>query len=154
MRRYAAALIATAVALVLALAAMPILAPGSALAPVASLTFHGLCHQDAARSFVAAGHAMAICHRCTGIYAGIVLGALAVALGVRARPRSVRGWSIAVLALGGHVALGWIAPRVFDLAPLRVASGLVFGAWAGAAVAAALGSIGAPSASEQARDVA
>ncbi len=162
-RRGIAMVIGVGMLLVLALAASPIFAPGSVLAPIARITFHGLCHQSVARSFVVDGHAMAICHRCSGIYAGIALGALAVALGLRVRSSSLAGWAIAALALGGHVALGWIAPELFDRALLRVASGVAFGAFAGAALATALsslarasqpGPLNADSAREQARDVA
>lgn len=128
---------------ILALAAAPLWTRGAFPAAV-HIAFSGLCHQDAARSFVIDGAQMAICHRCTGMYAGLALGALAVGLGARVNARSIVGWTLAALALGGHVALGWIAPAIFDHAPLRVVSGLVFGAWSSAAVGSALASLGAP----------
>lgn len=39
--------------------------------------FRGLCHQSAERSFHLAGHPLAVCARCFGIYAGFAAGALA-----------------------------------------------------------------------------
>ena len=38
--------------------------------------FAGLCHQQAERSFSVGGHALAVCARCTGIYAGFAACAL------------------------------------------------------------------------------
>src|ERR671913_225429 len=38
--------------------------------------FHAVCHQIAERSFHVDGHALAVCSRCTGIYAGFMLSAL------------------------------------------------------------------------------
>jgi len=40
------------------------------------LFFAPICHQLPARSFFVAGHPMAVCHRCTGIYAGLFLSSL------------------------------------------------------------------------------
>ncbi len=37
------------------------------------LLFSPVCHQIPARSFIFAGHPMAVCHRCAGIYAGLFL---------------------------------------------------------------------------------
>ena len=125
-------------AIALALAAAPLVMSGTTLAAVSHAWFAGLCHQLPERSFVVDGHAMAVCHRCTAIYAGIGLGGLAVGGGMPVRASSRVGWAIALLALGGQVAIGFAFDGL-DLAPLRFASGLVFGAWSGAAVASALG---------------
>lgn len=38
--------------------------------------FRTLCHQMPSRSFQVHGVSVAVCHRCTGIYAGVVAGAL------------------------------------------------------------------------------
>jgi uncharacterized membrane protein len=56
----------------------------SALVLVASVfgprpAFATLCHQMPGRSFVVDGHLFAVCHRCTGIYTGIVGGLLLTA---------------------------------------------------------------------------
>jgi uncharacterized membrane protein len=49
-----------------------------------------ICHQMAERSFDVAGMQMAVCARCTGIYAGITAGAMLAAVGmVSGRPA---GW--------------------------------------------------------------
>lgn len=123
---------------IVAAAASPLYAPSIASHAITT-ALHGMCHQDPERSFRDGESAMALCHRCTGMYLGLALGA-AVA-GVRPSQRAPRhriGWAIAVLALGGHVLLGWIAPAIFDHAALRVSSGLVFGAWTGFALFSAL----------------
>jgi uncharacterized membrane protein len=39
-------------------------------------TFNYLCHQIPARSFFAAGHPLAVCSRCTGIYAGFFVATI------------------------------------------------------------------------------
>src|SRR5437868_1280699 len=50
--------------------------------------FQLLCHGIASHSFSIAGTAMPICARCTGIYAGLLLGILFSYLGTRT-PRKV-----------------------------------------------------------------
>jgi uncharacterized membrane protein len=40
------------------------------------LAFSCLCHQIPQRSFMISGHALAVCHRCCGIYLGLFLGSL------------------------------------------------------------------------------
>jgi len=60
-----------------------------ALASIAYLVFHPLCHQEASRSFHISGVQLAVCARCAGIYIGLLLGALFF-LAVRRRvPKSV-----------------------------------------------------------------
>lgn len=56
--------------------------------------FAGLCHQQAERSFAVGGHALAVCARCTGIYAGFAAGALLYPLvrGLRRTDAPARGW--------------------------------------------------------------
>ncbi len=45
-------------------------------ATVFYLFFSPVCHQIPERSFMFAGHAFAVCHRCFGIYLGLFLGSL------------------------------------------------------------------------------
>jgi uncharacterized membrane protein len=45
-------------------------------ASICYLLFSSLCHQLRERSFAIAGYSLAVCHRCTGIYAGLFLGSL------------------------------------------------------------------------------
>lgn len=42
--------------------------------------FHAVCHQLPERSFHISGIPLAVCHRCTGIYAGLLVGALSFPL--------------------------------------------------------------------------
>jgi uncharacterized membrane protein len=62
--------------------------------------FGAICHQLPGRSFFLAGHPLAVCARCFGVYAGFALGALGYPL-VRALARTdvpARRW-LAVAAL-------------------------------------------------------
>ncbi|MBX3268962.1 MAG: DUF2085 domain-containing protein [Sandaracinaceae bacterium] len=110
--------------------------PESPLALIARGVFSGLCHQDAARSFARDGHAMAVCHRCAGIYLGLALGALA-ALGVRLDAARKSYWLAGIAPLAVQVALGWAFPAL-DLYWLRVATGLVAGGAGGLLLASAV----------------
>ena len=47
---------------------------GSPLAGWLYLPFHSVCHQMGERSFHLMGHALAVCHRCTGLYVGFTIG--------------------------------------------------------------------------------
>lgn len=51
--------------------------------------FHLICHGQLDRAFELAGVAMPICARCTGIYAGIALGALLMMIAPLERRRSL-----------------------------------------------------------------
>ena len=56
----------------------PILASRAYYAPASFiyLLFSNVCHQMPDRSFIFAGFPFAVCHRCSGIYLGLMLGAL------------------------------------------------------------------------------
>ncbi|HEY0100143.1 MAG TPA: DUF2085 domain-containing protein [Pyrinomonadaceae bacterium] len=61
----------------------------------------GVCHQMPERAFWIAGHPLAVCARCSGIYAGFTLAALLYPLVARRLPASVtprREWLILALA--------------------------------------------------------
>lgn len=78
----------------LAVAAMLVLVAGAVLPPFVGpglehairAGFQHLCHQLPNRSFSIDGVPLAVCHRCTGVYAGLALGALALPV-VRERAR-------------------------------------------------------------------
>lgn len=62
--------------------------------------FAGLCHQQAERSFALGGHALAVCARCTGIYAGFAACAILypLARGLRRTDAPARVWLALALA--------------------------------------------------------
>lgn len=121
-------------ALVVLLDLLPALLPGTPFDWAARLAFHGLCHQLPERSPSIDGHVLAVCHRCTGIYAGVWLGGVLAALGVRVPAERRAFWAAAVAPIALHVPASWIFP-VLDIPALRVVSGLLTGAASGAALA-------------------
>ncbi|HVS65038.1 MAG TPA: DUF2085 domain-containing protein [Thermoanaerobaculia bacterium] len=57
----------------------PIAAEGSwSVAPWIYLAFDLVCHQIPERSFFLGDHQLAVCHRCAGLYAGGLIGLLAL----------------------------------------------------------------------------
>jgi uncharacterized membrane protein len=134
--RFAPALIGLGFVFVTAYALVPMGWPDGLLAISARSVFAGLCHQEPARSFALDGHTMAVCHRCTGIYAGIGVGAL-VALGPRVDPTRKLLWIAGAAPLALQVALAWIFPAL-DLWWLRVLTGTIAGLTIGIGVASAL----------------
>ncbi|HVF86258.1 MAG TPA: DUF2085 domain-containing protein [Pyrinomonadaceae bacterium] len=71
--------------------------------------FHAVCHQMSERSFHVDGRALAVCARCTGIYAGFVFGALLYPLvrSLRRRETPARAWLfVAALPSGADFARG------------------------------------------------
>lgn len=56
----------------------PILASRAYFGPASWIyvVFSNVCHQMPDRSFILAGFPLAICHRCSGIYLGLILGSL------------------------------------------------------------------------------
>lgn len=126
------------VALLLAGALLPpLLGPGPREAIMAG--YGVLCHQLPGRSFALGGVPLALCHRCMGVAAGLVLGALALPLLARARPeeraRRLLPASLVPLALDwGAGVLGLWA----NTPESRLLTGAVFGLAAGAVYAGAL----------------
>jgi Predicted membrane protein (DUF2085) len=110
-------------------------APGApARLSAATIYFAGrvVCHQRPERSFVAAGHPLPVCARCTGIYAGATLACLlAVAVpGGRGRRlwawmRTPRGLLAAALPTAVSVVVEWITGWTDP--GLRAATGAVLG---------------------------
>src|SRR5690606_25838563 len=104
------------------------------LGAVGHFAFHGLCHQIPERSFGAGDAIMGVCHRCSGIYAGVALGGLLAALGARVDPAARPIWIATAGLMLAQVALGWLFDAL-DLWPLRVLTGVVLGGWGGLALA-------------------
>ena len=105
--------------------------------------FSVACHQIPERSPHLAGGAIALCHRCSGVVVGLVLGVAAApllsarALGLVGRSRQGRWLLAAALPAAADWALG--AFELWSNTPAsRVATGLVFGAAAGVVLAANL----------------
>ncbi|MBO6934719.1 MAG: DUF2085 domain-containing protein [Deltaproteobacteria bacterium] len=110
---------------------------------------HGLgavvCHADPGRSFEGA----AVCHRCTGIYAGVAVGGWLSMAFPRVPFQRVAWWVIAIGPLALQVALGLVTAAL-DLWWLRLGTGLVFGAMSGLAIAHALRALTRPAAADAA----
>ena len=102
-----------------------------------------LCHQLPHRSPHLGGAPWALCHRCTGIAAGLALGLLAVPAltpALRTRVAGLRAGRLIALSLL-PIALDWSlgALGVWANTPLsRVATGAVFGVAAGVVLGVAL----------------
>jgi uncharacterized membrane protein len=107
-------------------------------------SFASLCHQIAGRSFYVAGHPLAVCARCAGVYVGFTLSLLLYPLlrDVRRTDAPPRAWLLAAAApttvdflinfltpwhnthwsraltgaLLGAVAVFYVAPGLVDLA--------------------------------------
>ncbi|HLL76291.1 MAG TPA: DUF2085 domain-containing protein [Pyrinomonadaceae bacterium] len=79
----------------------PLLAAGGHgwAAGVVYRAFTGLCHQQAGRSFSIDGHALAVCARCTGIYAGFAACSVLypLARGLRRTDAPARRWLLLAL---------------------------------------------------------
>ena len=106
----------------LALSAVLVLLVGSVLPPfvgsagaVLRAGFAPLCHQLVERSFSVGGVPFAVCHRCTGVFVGLVLGVLALP--------SVRRRGVALAHLDRWVLLLAVLPMLIDW------GGDVFGFW-------------------------
>ena len=91
------------------------------------LLFSRICHQIPERSFSLFGYPLAVCHRCSGIYAGMLLGCFVNIDSMHRTAYTRRFW-----------VLGAVLPLAFDaLAPMaglwtstgltRFFSGLLFG---------------------------
>jgi uncharacterized membrane protein len=115
--------------LCVAVAATPWLASHSyhKVASVLYLLFSGICHQIPERSFALFGYPLPVCHRCSGIYAGLFLGCFMVLRGLHRRTAARRN-----IVLGSLIALALdaLAPVVGlwnNSALSRFSTGLLFG---------------------------
>jgi uncharacterized membrane protein len=102
--------------------------------------FSPVCHQVPARSFALYGHPCAVCHRCAGIYAGLLLASLLpyeIAFVTR-DPRRRRWWAAGALA---PLLLDTLLPFAgvwTNTADSRFMTGLAFGAMLGSLLAPAV----------------
>ena len=76
---------------------------------VFDLWFAAQCHRDPQRSLMLLGRVLPVCHRCSGVYFGLGLGALVVR--PRLSPWPLRIWVVAaallMLADVGSEAMAW-----------------------------------------------
>ncbi|HYE96740.1 MAG TPA: DUF2085 domain-containing protein [Rubricoccaceae bacterium] len=102
--------------------------------------FDPVCHQLPARSFAVGSVPFAVCHRCTGVLGGLLLGVLLVPL-LRASRWSSATVRVGLLAALVPMALDWSLDALgwWGNAPAsRFGTGLVFGLAAGLTFARAL----------------
>jgi uncharacterized membrane protein len=112
-------------------------------ASVFSAVFSTVCHQNASRSFVILGYPLAVCHRCSGIYFGILLVALLPCelRFVRDSLSARRLWAACAtlpLLLDALLSFAGLWPGT---AVTRSGTGLLFGAMLSSFVAPALAEI-------------
>lgn len=101
-----------------------------ALAAMLYLFFAPICHQNPDRSFIIAGHALAVCHRCTGVYLGLLIGSLTppLRLGSLSTPPQRRALVVCcTLPLLLDVALSSLGIWTNNMSS-RFSTGLLFGA--------------------------
>lgn len=123
-----AALMAGASALVLVIAATPLMEP--AMRELMMLAFEPFCHQIPSRSFFVGDHQMAVGHRCFGIYLAVPFGVALLAVLMRWRGTIRRQTKWIVAAAGAPAALDWGLQQVglWQNTPLtRVVTGFMLG---------------------------
>jgi uncharacterized membrane protein len=111
---------------------------GAPAGPLLRLAYAPLCHQLPERSFEIGSHSMAVCARCTGLYAGGVAGLLLALGGALARVRPRPWWLAAAVAPTAiDFGFGWVGlPALANLprALLAVPAGLVAGLFLSVAI--------------------
>lgn len=135
-------------ALAVAIISAAIVLAGGILGPRPAFAF--LCHQHPERSFIVDGHLFAVCHRCTGIYAGLLIGLLSTAVPfVRhaARRFALGCLGIAIALVIFDIGLD-AAGIVSSTAGSRVITGLLLGFGGGSFLGAAVLSMDAHPASK------
>jgi uncharacterized membrane protein len=91
---------------------------------LAAAVFAGLCHQQLDRAWIVGGTALALCARCTGVYAGAAFGLFALPF-LRTRPSRLLV-AVHVAAVLQMVVLGTHLWPPEQAAWLRTLSGQVF----------------------------
>jgi uncharacterized membrane protein len=124
---------------ILALIVLPSMFGSAALAGAVRLVFGAVCHQDETRTLFVHGTPLPVCHRCIGILAGLLGGALAAWSGLRF-PITRTACLVAVLPIAVHVALRPLFPAT-DLPLVRMITGSILGVWLGASLMVAASQI-------------
>jgi uncharacterized membrane protein len=91
------------------------------------LLFSRICHQIPERSFSLFGFPLPVCHRCSGIYAGLFLGCFLVIRAVHDSPQVRRWLVLSSLCALGIDALAPLAGLWNSSAISRFSTGLFFG---------------------------
>jgi len=94
---------------------------------IVRLAFSCVCHQIPERSFALMGCPLPVCHRCAGLYLGMLLGSL---FGIEAVHRSASVRRACILAAAAAILLDALAPAVglwTGTAAGRFSTGLLFG---------------------------
>jgi uncharacterized membrane protein len=144
-RRPLWALATVATGLVLGLAVLPPFVP-EGLRAALDVAFSPVCHGLDARSFHVHGDAFAVCHRCTGIFAGLFVGTLLWPLVRRFEERLTRhaGLLLGLSLLPAAVDWGLGVAGVWANTPAsRTLSGVLFGTVAGVYLARGFARMGA-----------
>src|SRR5690606_33822273 len=96
--------------------------------------FAWVCHQQPERSFAVDGVPLALCHRCTGIFAGFVVGLGLMPVLRRPLRRLARHARLLLVAALVPLTLDWglgVAGLWASTPPSRMLTGLLFGLAAG-----------------------
>lgn len=98
------------------------------------VAFSSVCHQIPERSFHIAETSLAVCHRCTGIYAGIPLAMATMLVLNKQLAFGKKVWGIVLFVSLGIMGLDWglsVVGLYENTLYSRVATGLFFGLAAG-----------------------
>ncbi len=89
--------------------------------------FSFVCHQIPKRSLLISGHALAVCHRCSGIYLGMFLGTFGGYRTIRNRMKARRVLVLCAIIPISLDALASLAGLWTGFALIRFFTGLLFG---------------------------
>jgi uncharacterized membrane protein len=109
--------------------APPILARhGCYVAAIACYFFFScICHQRPERTFRLLGYPLAVCHRCSGIYLGLLMGSLFENPWIHRSPKARRYWILAASVPLAFDALAPFSGLWTNTSGTRFVTGLVFG---------------------------
>jgi uncharacterized membrane protein len=126
----AASLVASVFGGLLALAwVAPLLDDGNGTG-ILYLLFSSVCHQRPERCFHVDGLPVGICVRCTGIYAGVMIGSLAFAFITVPNRTITKALLLSLVAIAADVALEGLG-LYHNFFPSRLVTGFCFGGCVG-----------------------